>query len=130
MIVKQILLVSTLGNVWRIVWRICMSECKGLNTEIANLLFWFYCTITWQWVWNHFLIHRNLFRNNFKRPAGIHKHNQIFIPAWICAGVTYYWNWKSYLNLVSLGMRKGRDYWKMKLSQRYYMCNNHAWFHC
>ena len=31
-IVKQILLVSTLGNVWRTVWRICilMLGCKGL----------------------------------------------------------------------------------------------------
>ena len=33
MIVKQILLVSTLGNVWRTVWRICilMSGHKGLK---------------------------------------------------------------------------------------------------
>ena len=33
MIVKQILLVSTLGNVWRTVWRICilMLGCKGLK---------------------------------------------------------------------------------------------------
>ena len=33
LIVKQILLVSTLGNVWRTVWRICrmMLGCKGLK---------------------------------------------------------------------------------------------------
>ena len=46
-----------------------MLECKGLQREIANLLFWFCCTITWQWVWNHFLIYRSVFRNNFKHPT-------------------------------------------------------------
>ena len=35
LIVKQILLVSTLGNVWRKVWRTCrlMFGCKGLMTN-------------------------------------------------------------------------------------------------
>ena len=35
LIVIQILLVSTLGNVWRTVWRICILKlrCKGLKTS-------------------------------------------------------------------------------------------------
>ena len=38
LIVKQILLVSTLGNVYRTVWRICilMLLCKGLNNEVES----------------------------------------------------------------------------------------------
>ena len=68
-----------------------MLECKGLNTE--RLLIYFFDStvqlrdsgseITSQYI-------AAFFRNNFKHPAGIHKHNQIFIPAYICVGMTYY----------------------------------------
>ena len=68
-----------------------MLECKGLNTE--RLLIYFFDStvqlrdsgseITSQYI-------AAFFRNNFKHPAGIHKHNQILIPAYICVGMTYY----------------------------------------
>ena len=45
LIVKQILLVNTLGNVWRTVWRIyiLMLGCKGLRVKVVSMKF--YCTI-------------------------------------------------------------------------------------
>ena len=68
-----------------------MLECKGLDTE--RLLIYFFDStvqlrdsgseITSQYI-------AAFFRNNFKHPAGIHKHNQILIPAYICVGMTYY----------------------------------------
>ena len=43
-IVKQILYVSTLGNVWRTVWRICimMLGCKGLSVMLLMTCIFFY----------------------------------------------------------------------------------------
>ena len=38
MIVKQILLVDTTGNVWGTVWRICilMLRCDGLRVKLVS----------------------------------------------------------------------------------------------
>ena len=43
-IVKQILLDSTLGNVWRTVWRICimMLGCKGLSMIFLMMCTFYY----------------------------------------------------------------------------------------
>ena len=45
LIVKQILLVSTLGNVQRTLWRIwiLMLGCKGLKCYVADNIFFLCC---------------------------------------------------------------------------------------
>ena len=63
MIVKQVLLASTLGNVQRTVWRICilMLGCKGLGvkgliisflTDLPSSNIWFFHAEFYMTVWN------------------------------------------------------------------------------
>ena len=67
--VKQILLVSTMGDVWRTVWRICimMLGCKGLTVNFLMM-----CTFSY----GHLILVSIFYQLIYKKNQG-HKGNLI-----------------------------------------------------